>query len=96
MSDTESLEQGKSAARPEPADTELPGDQIVIVPMRKLVLFPGVVHAVTVGRPASIAAAQKAALYVERIELGLSGSMDAPFVKGSNLDPFRGNDQLLF
>ena len=39
---------------------DLPEDALIIVPVRNFVLFPGVVMPVTVGRPASIAAAQQA------------------------------------
>jgi ATP-dependent Lon protease len=38
----------------------LPDDALAIVPVRNLVLFPGVVLPITVGRPRSIAAAQNA------------------------------------
>jgi ATP-dependent Lon protease len=38
----------------------LPPDALVIVPVRKMVLFPGLVAPITVGRPRSIAAAQQA------------------------------------
>ncbi|HJQ64499.1 MAG TPA: endopeptidase La [Burkholderiales bacterium] len=44
----------ESAARP------LPHDAIIILPVRNLVLFPGVVLPITVGRPRSRAAAQEA------------------------------------
>src|SRR5438045_6059843 len=39
----------------------LPADAIILIPMRNTVLFPGVISPITVGRPASIAAAQEAA-----------------------------------
>ena len=38
----------------------LPEDAIIVIPMRNTVLFPGVISPITVGRPASIAAAQEA------------------------------------
>ena len=38
----------------------LPPDGLIILPVRQVVLFPGVVMPLTVGRPASIAAAQEA------------------------------------
>src|SRR5687767_15733170 len=38
----------------------LPEDALIIIPMRNTVLFPGVISPVTVGRPASVAAAQEA------------------------------------
>ena len=38
----------------------LPEDALILIPMRNTVLFPGVISPVTIGRPASIAAAQEA------------------------------------
>ena len=38
----------------------LPEDAIIVIPMRNTVLFPGVISPITVGRPASVAAAQEA------------------------------------
>jgi ATP-dependent Lon protease len=38
----------------------LPPDATIILPVRNMVLFPGVVFPITIGRPASIAAAQEA------------------------------------
>ncbi|MGO9005679.1 MAG: endopeptidase La [Beijerinckiaceae bacterium] len=43
-----------------PRTVELPADALIIVPVRNFVLFPGVVMPVTVGRPASVAAAEQA------------------------------------
>ena len=40
--------------------TSLPDDAVVILPVRNLVLFPGIVLPLTVGRPRSVAAAQEA------------------------------------
>ena len=40
--------------------TSVPADQLIILPVRSFVLFPGVVMPVAVARPASIAAAQQA------------------------------------
>jgi ATP-dependent Lon protease len=45
---------GKQSVRP------IPDDALIIIPMRNTVLFPGVIAPVTVGRPASVAAAQEA------------------------------------
>jgi len=41
-------------------DAPIPGDALIIVPVRNTVLFPGVVSPITIGRPRSIAAAQQA------------------------------------
>ncbi len=38
----------------------LPEDALILIPMRNTVLFPGVISPVTIGRPASVAAAQEA------------------------------------
>ncbi len=42
------------------ANGNVPEDQLILLPVRNLVLFPGVVMPVAVARPASIAAAQQA------------------------------------
>jgi ATP-dependent Lon protease len=42
------------------ASAALPSDALIIVPVRNTVLFPGMVLPISVGRPASIAAAQQA------------------------------------
>jgi len=47
-------EQKQVSAKP------LPDDALIIIPMRNTVLFPGVISPVTVGRAASVAAAQEA------------------------------------
>src|SRR5690606_2515063 len=53
-----------AGASEQPAETtasaELPPDALIILPVRNLVWFPGVVAPVVIGRPASIAAAQEA------------------------------------
>ena len=52
-----------SAATPDQAVPEvaLADDVLIILPVRNLVLYPGIVHPITIGRPASLAAAQEAA-----------------------------------
>jgi ATP-dependent Lon protease len=42
------------------ATKPLPEDALIVIPMRNTVLFPGVISPVTIGRPASVAAAQEA------------------------------------
>jgi ATP-dependent Lon protease len=52
-----------SAPAPNPSPDQsvaIPGDALIIVPVRNTVLFPGVVIPITIGRPKSIAAAQQA------------------------------------
>ena len=46
--------------RPAASSPAIPADALIIVPVRNLVLFPGVVAPVTIARPKSIAAAQQA------------------------------------
>ena len=50
---------GSEAVTPDQA-TPVPADALIIVPVRNIVLFPGVVIPITIGRPKSIAAAQQA------------------------------------
>jgi ATP-dependent Lon protease len=47
--------------QPEQAFPPLPHDALIIVPSRNIVLFPGIVVPMTIGRPVSVAAAQEAA-----------------------------------
>jgi ATP-dependent Lon protease len=49
----------QAASRPT-ALKPLPEDALILIPMRNTVLFPGVISPITVGRPASVAAAQEA------------------------------------
>jgi len=51
-----------AAPRPSPEGTyALPSDTLIILPVRRMVLFPGMILPVALGREASIAAAQAAA-----------------------------------
>ncbi len=59
MSDVE-IQAKPVAETPMPNIDTLPADALIIVPMRNLVLFPGMVTPATIGRPKSIAAAQQA------------------------------------
>jgi ATP-dependent Lon protease len=49
-----------AAVRGAPTYPPLPADTLIIVPVRNIVLYPGLVFPITVGRPKSIAAAQQA------------------------------------
>ena len=51
---------GAATAAAQPPMAELPGDAIIIVPVRNFVMFPDVVMPLTIGRPASVNAAQAA------------------------------------
>src|SRR5215472_531714 len=52
--------QATSATKSDADLVRIPDDALIIVPVRNIVLFPGVVAPITVGRPKSIAAAQQA------------------------------------
>ncbi len=52
--------QATSAAKPDTDLVRIPDDALIIVPVRNMVLFPGVVAPITIGRPKSVAAAQQA------------------------------------
>jgi ATP-dependent Lon protease len=54
------VDQENTAATTQPDTARIPGDALIILPVRDTVLFPGVVAPITVGRPRSIAAAQQA------------------------------------
>jgi ATP-dependent Lon protease len=66
---------------------EIPADAIVIVPMRQLVLFPGMVIPVTLGRPRSIAAAQDA-VRAER-QLGMLSQRDPAVEEPTEIELYR-------
>jgi len=59
--DTEARQAATAAgpAAPKPVKP-LPEDALILIPMRNTVLFPGVISPITVGRAASVAAAQEA------------------------------------
>jgi ATP-dependent Lon protease len=66
---------------------EIPADAIAIVPVRSLVLFPGMVIPVTLGRPRSIAAAQDA-VRAER-QIGILTQRDASIDDPGEIDLYR-------
>src|SRR5690606_30910802 len=63
--ETRAEQTAQEPAAPEAGAWTLPEDAIVIVPVRGMVLFPGMILPVTIGREMSIAAAQ-AAVKAER------------------------------
>ena len=65
----------------------LPSDALVIVPVRKMVLFPGLVAPITVGRPRSIAAAQQAVR--EQRQIGILMQRDAEVADPASIDLHR-------
>jgi ATP-dependent Lon protease len=63
MSDAEQRpdqSQEQAPAEAQAAGPPLPADALIVLPTRNVVLFPGVVKPLSIGRPASIAAAQEA------------------------------------
>ena len=60
MSDLESLRARESESGSAPRAPDLPGDALIILPVRSFVLFPGTIFPITIGRQQSIAAAQAA------------------------------------
>src|SRR5579863_1609737 len=57
MADAVTASDGTLGSAPSPA---LPADALIIVPVRGMVLFPGTVLPITLGRPRSVMAAQRA------------------------------------
>jgi ATP-dependent Lon protease len=53
-------ENATAGRQPEPAPFALSPDAMIILPVRNTVLFPGIIAPMTLGRPASVAAAQQA------------------------------------
>ena len=62
------------AVSPGPS-VQIPGDALIVVPVRNTVLFPGVVIPIAIGRPKSIAAAQQAVR--EQRQIGILLQRDA-------------------
>ena len=77
-------EQGSATAMSVKA---LPPDAMIILPVRTLVLFPGVVFPITVGRPKSVAAAQEA-IRQER-QVGIVMQRDESVAEPSAVDLHR-------
>src|ERR1700761_1296273 len=67
MSDANESEDSDSAK--DGRHTVIPVDAAIILPIRNMLLFPGIVLPLTIGRPASIAAAQEAAQSGRRVGL---------------------------
>ena len=55
----------------------IPADALIILPVRNMVLFPGVVMPITIGRPKSIAAAQQAVREQRPVGILLQRDADA-------------------
>src|SRR5262245_1430732 len=65
----------------------LPADALIIIPVRKMVLFPGMVAPITVGRPRSIAAAQQAVR--EQRQIGVVMQRDPEVAEPAAIDLHR-------
>jgi ATP-dependent Lon protease len=63
----------------------LPEDALIIIPMRNMVLFPGVISPVTVGRPSSVAAAQEAVRSEKKVGFLLQRNPRTSDVKSEDL-----------
>ena len=63
----------------------LPADALAVVPMRNLVLFPGMATPLTIGRTSSVAAAQAAAHHDQQIGLLLQRDAEVSAVKPDDL-----------
>jgi ATP-dependent Lon protease len=67
--DNEATASGPASTSSTDQSVPIPGDALIIVPVRNTVLFPGIVFPVTIGRPKSVAAAQQAVR--EQRQIGL-------------------------
>lgn len=74
MPDTQTTDTDAARAS---VEKPLPPDALIIVPVRNLVLFPGVVFPVTVGRPRSLAAAQQAVRLQQPVGILMQREPDA-------------------
>ncbi len=86
VADTETLS-AKEAENGSRTEREIPADAIAIVPVRQLVLFPGMVIPVTLGRARSVAAAQDA-VRAER-QIGILAQRDASVDEPGEIDLYR-------
>src|SRR5215475_6256855 len=66
-----------TAATKSDDSVSLPNDALIIIPVRNIVLFPGVVAPLTVGRPKSVAAAQQAVREQRQIGVLLQKNAEA-------------------
>jgi len=76
-----------AAAYSSDPSVQIPGDALIIVPVRNTVLFPGVVIPITIGRAKSIAAAQQAVR--EQRQIGILLQRDAELSEPGPDDLYR-------
>jgi len=65
--DAEAAAVGTRPASPKPDVKPIPEDAVALIPLRNVVLFPGVIAPVTIGRESSVTAAQDAARAERRV-----------------------------
>ncbi len=85
--DNEATTQPSSPAPFSDQSVSIPGDAVIIVPVRNTVQFPGVVFPITIGRPKSIAAAQQAVR--EQRQIGLLLQREAEMSEPGPNDLYR-------
>jgi ATP-dependent Lon protease len=85
--DNEATTQPSSPAPFSDQSVSIPGDAVIIVPVRNTVLFPDVVFPITIGRPKSIAAAQQAVR--EQRQIGLLLQREAEMSEPGPNDLYR-------
>ncbi|MDQ8730874.1 endopeptidase La [Bradyrhizobium sp. LHD-71] len=67
--------------------TELPEDALILIPLRQVVLFPGIVFPITVSRPRSVAAAQEAIRGQHQV--GILAQRDPELEEPDQIDLYR-------
>jgi ATP-dependent Lon protease len=75
MSPPDTAQSAAAAGAPKQA---LPSDALIVLPVRNMVLFPEIVFPVTIGRPASMAAAQQAVREQRQVLLVLQRDPEKP------------------
>jgi ATP-dependent Lon protease len=86
-SDNEAPGSSPAAASSSDPSVQIPGDALIIVPVRNTVLFPGIVIPITIGRLKSIAAAQQAVR--EQRQIGILLQRDAELSEPGPDDLYR-------
>ena len=80
-------DQGAAAGGNAAASSGLPPDALIVLPVRGVTLFPGVVFPITIGRQRSIAAAQQAVR--EERQIGVLAQRDAEVNEPAPIDLYR-------
>ncbi len=77
LSNEEGPKTGAAVQAPASALKPLPEDALALIPLRNVVLFPGVIAPITIGRQSSVAAAQEAARSERRVGFVLQRDPEA-------------------